>query len=338
MENLISIIIPVYKSEVFLNKCLDSIINQTYKNIEIILVNDGSPDNSGKICDQYAKKDERIKVIHKENGGVSSARNLGLKNATGKYITFVDSDDWIEPDMYECMIKKLQENNVDMVRCSYYKEDGEKVIDSHHAFNEDIRYDLNSDFNRENILNLLITGEFRAFLWLILVKREFIESIKEFNTNVAMREDLIWMVELMCVINSIYICTRPFYHYYQNPNSATNSPKFKERNLKNMLIAYDEIYFALERHSFMNENIKSLLAFSFFYRISSDLTTLLFDTRNIELLDYMLNSKSFENMIFNVNPKDLSIVNKTFIYLYGRKALKLLYYFCLLREFVRKKC
>ena len=103
----ISVIVPVYNVEQYLPQCLDSIINQTYKNLEIICVDDGSPDNSGKILDEYAKKDKRIKVIHQENQGVSVARNTGLDNATGKYIGFVDPDDWIEADYYETLTANL---------------------------------------------------------------------------------------------------------------------------------------------------------------------------------------------------------------------------------------
>ena len=97
----ISVIVPVYKVEPYLRKCLDSIVNQTYRNLQIILVDDGSPDNCGKICDEYAARDRRIEVIHQENGGISAARNAGLNLADGDYIGWVDSDDWIEPEMYE---------------------------------------------------------------------------------------------------------------------------------------------------------------------------------------------------------------------------------------------
>lgn len=110
MDNgpLISVIVPVYNTEKYLRKCVDSIINQTYKKLEIILVDDGSPDNSGQICDDYVQKDERVKVIHKKNGGLSDARNAGIKVAMGEYLGFVDSDDWIEPQMYQ----KLIENSI----------------------------------------------------------------------------------------------------------------------------------------------------------------------------------------------------------------------------------
>ncbi|WP_209122916.1 glycosyltransferase family 2 protein [Alkalihalobacillus sp. BA299] len=114
----ISIIVPVYKVEKYLHKCIDSILNQSYPNLEIILVNDGSPDNCGSICDEYAEQDQRVKVIHKENGGLSSARNSGLDLATGEYIGFVDSDDYIEKDMYEELYKAAYEHSADVVECS----------------------------------------------------------------------------------------------------------------------------------------------------------------------------------------------------------------------------
>lgn len=117
MCNLISIIVPVYNVEDYLHECIDSILNQSYRDLEIILVDDGSPDNSPKICDEYAKKDSRIKVIHKKNGGLSSARNAGLDLATGTFIGFIDSDDWIEPDMYKNLISAIKENNCQLACC-----------------------------------------------------------------------------------------------------------------------------------------------------------------------------------------------------------------------------
>lgn len=118
-NTLISIIIPVYNVEEFIDKCIKSVINQTYKDLEIILVDDGSPDNCGNICDKYAKEDQRIKVIHKENGGLSDARNIGIHNATGKYITFIDSDDYVELDYIEYLYGLIQKYNVDISFCGY---------------------------------------------------------------------------------------------------------------------------------------------------------------------------------------------------------------------------
>ena len=117
MSKLLSVIVPVYNVSKYIHKCVDSILVQSYSNLEIILVDDGSPDECPKICDEYASKDKRVQVIHKTNGGLSSARNAGLEIAVGEYIGFVDSDDWIEPSMYEKMITFIEQNECDMAGC-----------------------------------------------------------------------------------------------------------------------------------------------------------------------------------------------------------------------------
>ncbi|UJF15261.1 glycosyltransferase [Jeotgalibaca sp. MA1X17-3] len=122
----VSIIVPVYNVEKYLKKSIESLMNQTLKDIEIILVNDGSTDNSLFICKQYEKKDFRIKVIDKNNGGVSSARNIGIELASGQYIGFIDPDDWIEPEMYEKMYSKIEKTKSDVCICNYIKEKNKK--------------------------------------------------------------------------------------------------------------------------------------------------------------------------------------------------------------------
>lgn len=117
----ISVIVPVYKAENYLHKCVDSLLSQTFTDFEIILVDDGSPDRSGELCDSYAKKDSRIRVIHKENGGVSSARQCGMDNARGEYTIHADPDDWVERDMLEELYRKAKEDNADMVICDFYQ-------------------------------------------------------------------------------------------------------------------------------------------------------------------------------------------------------------------------
>ena len=119
---LISVIVPVYKVEKYLHRCVDSILVQTYTNLEIILVDDGSPDRCGAICDEYAAKDSRIRVIHQENGGLSAARNAGLDVCSGEYIAFVDSDDWLDPEMYAVMMAQVREYGCDVVMCDCVKE------------------------------------------------------------------------------------------------------------------------------------------------------------------------------------------------------------------------
>lgn len=116
---IISIIVPVYKVEKYLDRCVESLVRQTFNDIEIILVDDGSPDNSGKMCDEWAKRDERIRVIHKKNGGLSEARNYGIEAARGDYVAFIDSDDWIDDDMMEILYHALMENHADIAECSW---------------------------------------------------------------------------------------------------------------------------------------------------------------------------------------------------------------------------
>ena len=126
MNEKLSVIIPVYKVEPYLRQCLDSVVNQTYKNLEIILIDDGSPDNCGAICDEYAEKDKRIVVIHKKNGGLCAARNDGIERATGDWLTFVDSDDWCELDYYEQLFAAMGDANVDIFNAGgYYRDDGD---------------------------------------------------------------------------------------------------------------------------------------------------------------------------------------------------------------------
>lgn len=124
-KGLLSVIVPVYKVEPYLRRCIDSIRNQTYKNLQIVLVDDGSPDGCGAICDEYTKLDDRIIAVHQENEGLSGARNNGLLFAEGEYIAFVDSDDWLHPQMYEILIHLIEAHRLDMARCSVIGSDGQ---------------------------------------------------------------------------------------------------------------------------------------------------------------------------------------------------------------------
>ena len=176
MKELITVVVPVYKVEEYIYKCVDSIINQTYKNLEIILVDDGSPDNCPKICDDYSKKDKRIKVIHKKNGGVSSARNEGLKITKGNYIVFVDSDDWIESNFIKEMLTNLINSKVDYIVCGYNRVyDGKKEI-------------INGNFNKKlisasNYLNKLLNVQNGyGFVHMKMINKKVLKNIR-FNEN-----------------------------------------------------------------------------------------------------------------------------------------------------------
>ncbi len=170
VEPKISIIVPVYKVEPYLRKCLDSIVNQTYRNLQIILVDDGSPDNCGKICDEYAARDRRIEVIHQANGGVSAARNAGLKLADGDYIGWVDSDDWIEPGMYEYLLENALKYGADIAVCGRFERYKDKSVQRGWSKVEVL--------NREQALKMLLENDcMQNSLCDKLWKRDLFEAV-----------------------------------------------------------------------------------------------------------------------------------------------------------------
>lgn len=158
-QPLISVIVPVYKAENYLEQCVESIRNQTYPNLEILLIDDGSPDRSGAMCDAYAAQDPRIRVFHKPNGGQSSARNLGLDNMTGEYVAFVDSDDWIERTAYEKMLELALAHHAQIVCCGMLREyaDGRSVLFDRVQEHREVRVLLREDALRENLRNAAVT-------------------------------------------------------------------------------------------------------------------------------------------------------------------------------------
>ncbi len=172
MEDLISIIVPIYNVEEYLEKCVDSILNQTYKNLEIILVNDGSSDDSINICNRYEKEDSRVKVIHKQNGGMSDARNTGMKIASGKYIGFVDSDDYIKEDMIENLYNLLQKNNADISICAY------ELLDKNKTPSVKLNGEVYSFNNIDAIQELLKSKFITSHCWNKLYKKQLWENVQ----------------------------------------------------------------------------------------------------------------------------------------------------------------
>ena len=225
MRDLISIIIPVYNVEKYLDKCVESIVNQTYQNLEILLIDDGSTDHSGEKCDEWTKKDKRIKVIHKENEGVSSARNRGLREATGEYIGFVDSDDYIEKDMYEIMLKEMKKDTIEFVMCDFYMVTTE----------DEIQKSDSGEYSIEVMSKKQLIEKFypAASIWKCLFVREQLKNIK-FNENMNISEDLKFICDYVltnCENNSIFI-KRKLYYYVRRENSITQTKESKQEQLK----------------------------------------------------------------------------------------------------------
>ncbi len=223
MSELISIIIPVYKVEKYIRRCIDSVINQTYSNLEIILIDDGSPDKCPLICDEYAKKDARIRVIHKENGGISSARNVGINIAKGRYIGFVDSDDYINENMYQQLHKDITENKVDISICSFQK------ITESEAKNVGRENNNIKIYNKKEALKALLTNELTSHPWNKLYKKELFDNIRYPEGKVM--EDLATTYLLFEASNNICYRETEYYYYVQRDTSILHSitPKFIEQ-------------------------------------------------------------------------------------------------------------
>lgn len=221
---VISVIVPVYNAEPFLRRCSDSILNQTFRELELLLVDDGSTDRSGEMCDEIARQDSRVRVFHKPNGGVSSARNLGLDEAAGEYIAFADSDDWLEPDALELLLRALRDNGADSSGCGNYNVvGGVKSVEApalpagvHGP--EEIREKLVLRLLGDRLRQPLLNGYIVRFLY----SRSIIAR-NRITFEGPYLEDELFLMEYFCYARRLAIVDRPLYNYFWNAASVTHS-------------------------------------------------------------------------------------------------------------------
>ena len=292
-KDLISIIIPVYKVEKYLEKCIESVLKQTYTNLQVILVDDGSPDNCGKICDEYAKKDSRIEVIHKVNGGLSDARNVGIAKAKGKYIGFVDSDDYIKEDMYEILINLIKEYDADVSICNLYD-----VIEG----KEYIRNKENGikEYNRIDILKeVLLDKNIQSYAWNKLYKKELFNEIK--YPIGKKYEDIGTTFYIFEKCNKVVVTSEPEYYYLKRADSLVNNVT------ESTVLDYTEII--IQRYLYTQKNIEELRKYNNYYLAK----TLITAHNDIELLGSISEKmqekyKELYNLAFDIlknNKKDI---------------------------------
>lgn len=240
MSPLISIIVPVYKVEKYLNRCVLSIVNQTYDNLEIILVDDGSPDQCPFMCDEWAKKDKRIKVIHKKNGGLSDARNVGMRAASGELIGFVDSDDWIAPDMYQYLYERMNADNSDISTC------GVKMVWDNDTPSQMLTRSGSCVLNKKEAMEALIDESWiKQPVWYKLYKTQIIQNI--FFPVGKYHEDAFWSYQVIGMANRVTVSDHLGYFYRQR-NDSIMGEKYSLKRLDmieaiNYRQNYLEIYF-----------------------------------------------------------------------------------------------
>lgn len=237
MNPTVSIIIPVYNAETCIGRCVESVLNQGYEDFELLLVNDGSSDASGEICETFVRKDPRVHVIHKENTGVSDSRNIGIRMAKGKYVQFLDSDDWITPDATSLMVKSAEESGCDMVITDFYRVIGERV--SHKG---DI--DRDGSLTLEEFAGYMMENPadfYYGVLWNKLFRRDIIEQYHlSMDTSISWCEDFMFNLEYLRHVTEIYVLRVPVYYYVKTKGSLASQglSLTKTIKMKKMVFSY----------------------------------------------------------------------------------------------------
>lgn len=348
MKEIVSVIVPVYNVEKYVRECIESLIHQTYKELEIILINDGSKDNSLDICKEYEKKDNRIKVIDKENQGVSVTRNLGIKKSNGKYIMFIDADDYIEKDTILNMVSAIQKNNSDIVLSKVKLLENGTFKETYSYYNEDI--EIKDEIKKELISSLFYDNKNSKFSYVggpfaKLISKEFIINNQiDFYTNLIYGEDLIFSLLLYINSESIYFLNQSNYIYRQNENSTMN--KFNINIIKyyiNLINNISDIFeknnlkyeYGKEFNYFILKQIDKFLEFYFFRKENpqkySELKKEYFD---------LIKKDEFNFALKNVEKEKLNSIRRMIVFCSKYKLYLLLkiYYkiFFLLIEIKRK--
>lgn len=333
----VSIIVPVYNASEYLNKCLDSIIEQTFKKLEIILVNDGSTDNSIDIINEYAKKDKRIIIIDKENEGVSIARNTGIKRSTGEYITFVDSDDYLEKDAIEKMYNIVTSKNVDIVRSNYQVHyNNTNKVDVGNLFGYENKV-YNSKEIKNDIIPLLLSGKIPCFIYLLMIKRELLFKTKLFPLNIHMMEDVVLYIDLFTKSSNIYILGNVTYNINFNELGATNNKKNYERNVFNILDVNSYLKEILKREKLLNKENILLLNNSNSEAITDFIfKQYLYGDNSIELCKKLSNDNVMNDIINNIDKKKINIQRRIIVKLIKKRKFKTLKIYFKFRKFLRK--
>ena len=348
----VSVVVPVYNVEKYIHKCLDSLVNQTLEDIEIILIDDESPDNCGKICDEYAKNDKRIKVIHKKNGGVSSARNDGIKNATSDWVMFADSDDWCEETMCEIAYENAIKNDADVAIFNNYRnyEDYEKIneiglkgkiFDKYEEI-EKLQMSILYDRFMNQIDSKLEQYTDIGSPWSKIFRKDFLEKNNiEFNLKVkGVFDDALFCMETMEKANKVFFKNEPIYHYRILNDSLTNA--FKSDRIQIYNIIYKEIELFMDKaqkkdnfreayYARIIVNLCKLLKIYYFHPSNSDKLS-----KRLKELKKLLKSKPYDEAIENIKYSSLRKNLRVYLWIFKTKSPVLVWGFYKI-NLIRKK-
>lgn len=308
---LISIIVPVYNNEKYLKKCIDSLIRQTYKNIEIILIDDGSSDSSLDICNEYGRKDKRIKVISQNNSGANVARHNGIKNSTGDYCMFVDSDDWIEKDSVEILINYLKEENYDIIKFNGITEPNKKLKNYY-----DLKELSSKKMKKEELFDLLINTKILNNMCFSIYKSKLFKNISVSNEKISNCEDFLTNLEVYTKVKNVLFISNILYHYEINLNSTTKNVDLEKnlKNIKDLIYVHNRLFDYAKIWKMDNDVIMKKISFNILTIVRSSVFNL-FKSKKI-------NKKIFFNMINDIF--DLDEYNNLYLFLNKQELNKIL--------------
>lgn len=261
----LSVIVPVYGEEEYIDECIESIVNQSYENLEIILVDDGSPDNCPEICDKWGRKENRIVVIHKPNGGLVSSRKAGMSRATGKYIGYVDGDDWIEPDYFKNQIQSMEKGNADIVMSGFTKDLFEKRIQCTNRL--ECGCYSRADIEKAVIPGMMFmdsanAGSVHTYVWNKIFKKEIVEECQmEADDRIIVGEDSTVVYPAILRANRLCVTNDKGYHYRQRMGSLLRSAGAKAESIEKLRIFYAGLYSKFEKSEFRETLLKQLRGF-----------------------------------------------------------------------------
>ena len=322
-KNIVSVIVPVYNSKNTIERCVRSIKEQTYKDIEIIVVNDGSNDGTKQLLEKIIKNDNNIKLINKQNSGPSETRNIGIKEASGDFLMFVDSDDWIEKDAIEKMINIIKNYKVDIVRCNYNFFYCNSKIKKNNILE---KYKLKTIFSSDELLD---SNFFKSNLWYTvwgqLIKRECIHGIY-FDIEKKIGEDLLFNINLYKKAFKIYFLNQPLYIYNFNPNGITKM--MTEENLKSNMFEVIDNYLILYE-TFKDTDTKKIISNKCVKAMLSYTLQLIYLTKNknyvVNLFDYVKRNEKIKSFILYYNDKKyiryIKYIKKGYINLFFLRVL-----------------
>lgn len=343
MKPKVSIIVPVYNVEKYLNRCVESLLHQTLKEIEIILVDDESPDNSPKLCDDYASKDSRIKVIHKKNEGLGCARNSGLEIASGEYVAFIDSDDFIDTNAYFITYNKAIENDLDICYFRHCRFSSVSSVFQSKTYNKEIYF-----LSRKDIDNFLLemvgssdksygSEKFSMSACMAIYRTS---KLKEYNIRFKSErkiasEDLVFHIQLLPHINRIGYLPNVFYYYFFNPNSITTNYSIEKYNRLMRLLDYvrNELSIHYDWNVFKNSYIRQILRV---YRVilrfeSLDNISINAKLKRIKLIC----NQPILNDLYSFNFKRLNNKDKILVYCMKHKLSLLIYILYKLKRYAK---